>query len=189
MSEKLESTTSRQLTLFAAGSPVKMFLKQEPKKEYLPVLDPAFFFRRSELFGRFDRDGLLLRMFGGFYRATLEGTLEQFSGNFPESGMMQNGKLHQLPSLVFPTSEKGFSYLPTPQVSDADYCTVQRQLYLRGTAYRIRSNQGVDGSAKMADIALNVWGGVLHPRYVEAMMGFPKNWSNPSSNLEHSETP
>jgi hypothetical protein len=76
-------------------------------------------------------------------------------------------------------SEIESGYLPTPQASDATFLMIRRPVYFRGNAYRILSNQNIDGNAKLADIAWNVWDGWLNPRYVEAMMGYQQNWTEP----------
>ena len=75
----------------------------------------------------------------------------------------------------------GYFWLPTPQAADGIFCEIQRPIYLKVGAYRILSNQGIDGGAVMKDIALNLWGGFLNPQYVEAMMGFPQNWTKDDS--------
>jgi hypothetical protein len=83
-------------------------------------------------------------------------------------------------------NERG--WLPTPQKSDGLFLGIKRPLALICGAYRIRSRRSnIDGNAKIADIAWNVWGGPLNPTYVEAMMGFPPGWTNPE--LPPSETP
>jgi hypothetical protein len=90
---------------------------------------------------------------------------------------MQDGVAYPLPKSEHRISEKESGYLPTPQKSDGTFRMIRRPLKLRGNAYRINSNQGVDGNAKLADIAWNVWGGPLNPTYAEAMMLWPLEWT------------
>ncbi len=113
--------------------------------------------------------------------------LEMFSETWPRSGTMRSGVCYRRPEWGSPIDESGSLYLPTPQASDGTFRMIRRPLSLRDGAYRIESNQGIDGNAKLADIAWNVWDGPLSPRYVEAMMGFPPNWLNESATP--SETP
>lgn len=111
--------------------------------------------------------------------------LAEFSGTWPRSGMMRNGIAYRLRTLVRRTSGSESGFLPTPQASDGTFLKIKRPMMLRGNAYRICSNQGIDGNAKLADIAWNVWGGPLNPEYAEACMMYPIKWTD----CTPSETP
>lgn len=101
-----------------------------------------------------------------------------FSETWPRAGMMRNGKASVQEPLVYLMCENESGFLPTPQASDGTFLKVNRAhlCSLKIGSYRHTSHQGIDGNAKMADIAFLVWGGQLNPMYVETMMGFPKNW-------------
>ena len=105
----------------------------------------------------------------------LTGDSPQYLGRWPRTGMMRNGIVSMQPSLVPPIDANGFSFLPTPQASDGHFYTIKRPVIMRGNCYRITSNQGIDGNAKMSDIAWTVWDGPWNPQYAEAMMGFPQD--------------
>lgn len=104
--------------------------------------------------------------------------LAEYLGTWSRSGIMQSGIAYQLPTLVPRTSGTESGFLPTPQASDGLFYKIKRPMIMRGNAYRITSNQGIDGNAKLADIAWNVWGGPLNPEYVEAMMMYPSKWTD-----------
>jgi hypothetical protein len=62
---------------------------------------------------------------------------------------------------------------PTPTASES--IAVFRPVTWRGKSPRIVSNNGVDGQARIGDIL----GGLANPQWLEWLMGFPLNWSNP----------
>ena len=65
----------------------------------------------------------------------------------------------------------GYGLLPTPTASEAMNC--YRQVFWRNTTPRVRSNQGVEGSARLGDIVQ----GRPHPECLEKMMGYPLGWT------------
>ena len=96
----------------------------------------------------------------------------------PRSGWMRDGSRFPHPSSDSLTRESGSGFLPTPAAFQANCSSVKRPIELRGKAYRIRSNQGIDGNANLQDISQNLWGGALNPVFVEAVMGFPIGWTS-----------
>lgn len=134
----------------------------------------------SGLFAWFDRDTYSWRTF----QACLVTGWTPYSQTWPRAGMMRNGIVYRHRISAYHISGNESGYLPTPQASDGLFYMIKREVYLRGKNYRILSNQGIDGNAKMADVAWKMWGGPLNPQYVEAMMGYPINHTD----LNHSET-
>jgi len=61
------------------------------------------------------------------FEDTLVSDLTQFSGTLPQSGMMRNGVLFELPKSERHTKEQGYSLLPTPLSEDAENPNKQRQ--------------------------------------------------------------
>lgn len=140
--------------------------------------------RSSDWFAIYDRNSSSWRTSQICLEALLidrEHGLAEFSGTWPNAGMMRNGKIFEQVQLDCHMNGNERGWLPTPQKSDGMFLLIKRPLYFIAGAYRIRSNQGIDGNAKIADISLNLWGGPLNPQYAEAMMGFPLNWTNPES--------
>lgn len=128
----------------------------------------------SESFAKFDHDTHCWRT---SQISLLTNTSEQFSGTWPYQGILQNGFVYQPENWGRPMLEDESGFLPTVQKSDGTFRMIKRPLLLKGKCYRINSNQGVDGNAKMADIAWNLWGGPLNPTYTEAMMLWPLEWT------------
>lgn len=67
------------------------------------------------LFASLNQDGLWLKMSGGYYLAKLDGSLVEFSGIWPASGMMRNGRCFRQRRLVRHISAKGSGLWPTPR--------------------------------------------------------------------------
>ena len=72
----------------------------------------------TELFARFSPDGVCLKMYGGYLVASLDGSLEEFSGTCPKQGLMLNGQLYQHPIWEPPIDENESGLLPTPNTMD-----------------------------------------------------------------------
>jgi hypothetical protein len=112
--------------------------------------------------------------------------LQDTSAGWSRSGIALSGTAYQLSPLGCPTAGNESGLLPTLQASDGTFRMIKRKAKLRANGYRIQSNQGIDGNAKLADIAWTLWGGPLNPTFAEAVMGFPLNWTKPEST--HSAT-
>lgn len=136
-------------------------------------------------FARYDPGSCSWKML----RCSLFGVFLPYSGTWPKRGMIRSGICLRLRSSGSRTSGRESLYLPTPQASDGKFCMIRRPVKMRRGAYRICSNQGIDGSANLKDIAWNVWGGPLSPRYVEVMMGFPLDWTSVKKDSTPSGTP
>ena len=165
-----------ELMLSPEDSPARIFRSPGVKKGSQRNA-PGFGLKSAELLATFDRDTHSWKTSQTCLQENEGLGFQQFFGTWSRSGMMRNGIAFQLPSLVCRTSETECGFLPTPQASDGTFFRIKRPIILRGNAYRITSNQGIDGNAKLADIAWNVWGGPLNPEYTEAMMQYPIRWT------------
>lgn len=169
------------LMLSREASPVRTFRLRAPKPG-LTAIAAGCGLKLSDWLTSYDRASSSWRTSQTCLEALLTNQahgLGRFSETWPNAGMMRSGKTYARPRLDCPTSDNERGWLPTPQKSDGMFLKIKRPLYFIGSAYRIKSNQNIDGNAKLADIALNLWGGSLSPTYVEAMMGYPLGWTNP----------
>jgi hypothetical protein len=116
-----------------------------------------------EYLASFDRGS---RSWKTLQRSLIEGWAT-FSDRWPRSGLMQSGRAYALPILERSTSEIEFGLLPTPQANDW------------------RSGRGYSHGGKRPTPQLrHMISGLLNPRFVEQLMGFPIEWTA----LERSET-
>ena len=94
---------------------------------------------------------------------------EKYSEDWPQSGMMQNGKLYQLEKREeHPKLEEGFLLWPTPSAHKPE----QRTQYKQGgypLFYRILEREGKLHIGKKYKI---------HPDFVNWLMGFPIGWTD-----------
>jgi hypothetical protein len=177
-SRKLSGQRSSVPTLFAVAflvSRIQRAVRCEPAK-----MNGTCGMSALEPFASFDHDTQSLRTSQHCLALSTEDSSTELCRAWPRSGMMRNGKCFERAISASPIAESESLFLPTPQASDGAFRGIKRPVTLSKGAYRIRSNQGQHGGAKLADISWNVWGGPLNPRYVEAMMGYPPNWLNVS---------
>lgn len=73
----------------------------------------------SVLFGKATTDGSWVKMFLDYCQVSMEGSLERFSGNWPQAGMILSGRAYRLPRLVRRISARGSSYLPTMRAQES----------------------------------------------------------------------
>jgi hypothetical protein len=120
-----ENTISQQPILFVADSPANPTASQENGKpgQTTGISGPS----SPVLFASVNPNGCWLKMSQGYYLAKLDGSLVEFSGTWPQAGMVLNGKVYRLRRLVRRISGRG-SLLsqgkwPTPQAGDANFST------------------------------------------------------------------
>jgi hypothetical protein len=176
---------TEQLTLLPEDFPAKMCQQPEAKEGLVKEPEAVYGANVLGLLAYISPDTQSLKTLQTCLMGTEDNGSPLFSMIWPRAGMMRSGNVYELAPLDYPINEIEFGYLPTPQKSDGTFLKIRRPLALKCGAYRITSNQGIDGNAKLADIAWNVWGGQLNPEYVEAMMGYPMMHTA----LEASETP
>ena len=160
----------------AAGSPAKIYHVQENSEALEKAQEAVSGLNTLKPFAFYDHD---ISWWRTYQVSLITMHLDEFSETWPRAGTMRSGIVSQQQPLVSLMSEIGSGYLPTPQASDGTFLMIDRpngcQLYKQ--SYRHLSNQNIDGAAKLADIAWKVWGGPLNPTYLEAMMGYPLNWT------------
>lgn len=168
-----DGTTSNLLMSFAAALPAKILVMPEPERASLAEPDPASGLSISALWANYDHPTSSWRM---LQQSFIEAWIP-FAGDWPRSAMMRNGSIYSRLPLAYLTNVPALCWLPTPTATNGAMFSIQRPITTTGRYYSIKSNAGVRGGASLHDIAQNVWGGRLNPQYVEAMMGFPLNWS------------
>ena len=200
-SKKSDDTTLFPLTSSVAAFPVNHTVSQAKGK---PVKTNEISEERcSELFAKLSRDGCWQRTYQDCVPLSLDGSLDEFSGTWPASGMILNGKAYQRQRLVPHISGKGSSLWPTPRAVMPDNLTSGR-MNAKG---RLVRESGQDFNINLAD-AVRIWptpkaseawvghrgpnaqggagltesvapnGGKLNPTWVEWLMGFPLGWTD-----------
>lgn len=113
------------------------------------------------------------------YQPLLFGGLEEFSAIFPNSGLMQSGKLYQRPLLVRHTKENEFSLWPTAQASDAKRMRFSREAHLKQQARnrRLGFGTGPAGLNLVAHCQIE-FAGYPTANFVEWLMGFQTGWTD-----------
>ena len=83
------------------------------------------------LFARLTHDGLWERMCQGYSQATIDGSLDEFSGTWPKWGMMLAGSLMELPTWELRTEGKESLLWRTPQAHNANQGPKSKEFYRR----------------------------------------------------------
>lgn len=92
-------------------------------------------------------------------RRSLRGELIEFSGTWPQAGMMRNGTAYRLRPSAPLIYELASGFLPTPVASE--------------------SKRGATTPYSQGGYSLSfALGGRPNPRFVEWMMGFPDQWTD-----------
>ena len=181
-SERLRTATSNTSISLPEDSPAKTLVAPEsgagsPQE---PEVDCGS--STPDLLGSFDPDSYLLRTSQG---SLLTNQCVEYSGTFPRSGLMLNGKVYQRVPLVPLTYATAFGYLPTPDKSlgamlggitiwaDAQSCFNKETTGFRPSGARIGSS--LRWCPEFIREALRT-GGCVNPAWLEALMGFPENW-------------
>jgi hypothetical protein len=128
-----------------------------------------------------DHDGLWLRTFEGSFPRVMDDYSEPFSGTWPMSGIVLNGRSFRRVRWDLHTHEKDCSLWPTPTAtdwkgaSDGQKKMGKSASYLRQATHAIAQLEDADGGKSSYP----------HPSFAEALMGFPVGWTV----LDASETP
>ena len=163
---------AEQLTFFAVASRSHASRTAQPGKEK-PVQTKGTYGESSPVsLAKLSPDGLWLRMYRGYCQARTDGSLEEYSGTWPKSGMMRNGLVSRLPILAHRTKGSGSLLLPTPMAAEHKM-TPMKEDY----AYRPFTKQVPD--------TLAMWAvrksGLPHARLVASLwewaMGFNIGWT------------
>jgi len=147
------------LTLYLAGFPAKTFQRQEVVEE-LKGQNPQCGNTWQGSLARLDPNTSLWKTAQSSLLEDLELSLQ----TFPKWGLMQNGALYQLPTLVQTISERGFGL--------GQYVTPTTRDYkgMSGSGFRVRHGT----NHNLADCL----GGVPNPMFSEWLMGFPLGWTD-----------
>lgn len=154
ISEKLPGANLRKLTSSQEDSLARMSATPGDGKESTE-LDPAFGPSTGGSFTSFDRGTSSWRT----SQACLPGEWAEFSGTWPKSGSMRNGRCYQLANLVPHIHESACSFWPTPRASARDNCggSNARKKAIRNGTYIGRN---------------------ANPNVGEWLMGFPMEYSD-----------
>ena len=189
---------------YAEGSPARTFPSQEQERG-LPANGRAYGANTPDLLASYDLASSLWKT----SQHSFFGGLETFSETWPRSGMMRSGIASRLPPLVRLTGEIASGLWPTPTantsvagISMATAWKEAQRLHPQGRwtlatklaeralptprAQDWRSGRGFkpDGRGHTPQLR-HIAGGMLNPRWIEWLMGFPVGWTNAS----HSATP
>jgi hypothetical protein len=103
------------------------------------------------------------------YLVAMEGTsLIRYCLIFPKAGIMRNGKLYQLEKSVRVIYEKEFGLWPTPIASDSKRMRFKKETLMKNHK-RGRT---------LIEVFVAKTGNYPSSIFVEAMMGYPKNWTD-----------
>ena len=154
----------------------------------------------KDCFAKLAPNGEFLKMCQGYSQAKLDGSLEEFSGTWPRSGMMRNGLLMRLPMLGRRKDGNGYSSWPTPTAECGDHPGRHKykqgqQLHLTGAVWpknwptpktptgggQVQRNTAGGGIRKLedaisADVGYNT--GQLNADWVELLQGIPVGWTD-----------
>ena len=169
----------KQLTVYRGGSHASRTALQESVKRLLMSVTSGR--NTGESLAKLSPDGLWLKMCQGFYQARMDGSFEEYSGTLPTWGLMLDGQLFQQQALEPYTDESGWRLLPTPTANlDGGYSPGSAGKKEKGI--KKRESGAVIGSGLNNETELLPyyrWEGqnLLNPLFLEAMMGFPQNWT------------
>lgn len=117
---------------------------------------------------------------------------ETYSESFPKWGIAKSGRLYRRQPLVRPTSEKGFSLLPTPAASEVSnntklMCSGDGRAkpnklgwiaaMLLPTATATAHKRGYSNQAERGLLCPSHAGGPINPAWIEHLQGFPIGWT------------
>ena len=183
MSEKSESTTLRQLTLFAEDSLARTSVRQMLMARDWTEAGPDYGQNSCEYLAAYDPNTQSWKT----PQISLTGGLTVLSENFPVSGLTRNGNLYQRAPSVLHIHGLGCSLWLTPTSNDRKGAgpkeTTEMMKWEAGdrtvktTYVRLRSQV----AAREGHI------GMMNPAWIEWLMGLPPRWTE--VDLEHSETP
>lgn len=153
--------------LYQGGSHASRTAKQESVKHLL--MSVTYGPRCGELLAKFDQRGSLVKMYGGYCQAKLDGSFEEFSEIFPTWGMLSDGAVYELPKLEPFTIENGLELLPTPVAADTWVMSLKSTEWTGHNKHSMTLIQALANGKEDATY--------LNPNYCELLMGFPIGWT------------
>src|SRR5581483_6224310 len=110
----------------------------------------------------------------GYFQVSMDGSLEEFCETWPEQGMMHNGECFAPVISAIPTSENGCFFLGTPCAGDGNSnYAMSRERALKRLAGPWRQQWWI----AYGILLHNLNKGYANPRFAEALMGFPDQWT------------
>lgn len=147
-----------------AGSPVKILAKPE-KGQVSQVNALAYGQKWQGSFTKYDQKSYLWKT----HQCLLLGGLEEFSGTWPEWGLMQDGECLERQALELATKERGFTWLLTPTANSYKTWTFRNPFAL------IRKNHA-DGN--LQEQLMRLYQRVTTPLCQEILMMWPEGWTD-----------
>jgi hypothetical protein len=179
--------TELPLMQSAAASPAKTYLAPENKPDLMA--NAAVFGPKSRAWlASYDRASSSWKTSQTCFLATGEIGLAAYSGTWPRSGMMRSGIAYRLPTLARLTFVIGRGLLPTPVKYDATPGGPGN--HYQGLGWMARHRWPTPTASRRSGLqshGKNALLGLLNPRWVEWLMGFPHEWC--SLKLPPSEMP
>jgi hypothetical protein len=159
--------TELELTSCQQVSPAKILALRESRLELGQKQEVGFGLNACDLLASYSQSSQSLRTSQTCLVAQLsnpEGGLALYSATWPKRGMMRNGQIYRLRTLVPGIGGEEFGYLPTP-TKTADSKGAPKNRYYGSDTCRSNLREHLrDGPDDPV---------FPHPRLVEEMMGFP----------------
>ena len=154
-----------ELPSYRGGSHVNLTVLQENVKRL--VMNVICGENLQDSFAKLSQDGSWGKMLQGYYQASLDGSLEEYLGTWPNWGMMSDGVAIQHTQLVDFSPEKGYSLLPRPVKSDQNASPKNR--YIGSPHYRHNFREALRYGP--------MDGTYPSPWFTEFVMGYPIGWT------------
>jgi len=130
----------------------------------------------AESLAKFGPNGACWRMCQDSFQMMLDGSLEEFSGTWPRSGMMLSGTVYQLPPLVQIIAETESGFWPTPCKDGNGGSHGKAKLNRMLSTPTVCGDWNRKGASATSGDGINTQlGGPQHPNHREWMMGYPKD--------------
>ena len=168
------------LTYYRAGSPANRTALQESVWHLVTRVTSEE--RCGESFAKFAPDGSLQRMSPDCYQVSMDGSLPEFCGTFPEWGILSDGVCYLLSRSEPIIEGNGSRLLPTPTAYLCNGYDGTTAAHFCGKMTVSRPS-GVTVSQNLNNCpAFLPWyrkgtTNLLNPLFLEKMMGFPARWT------------
>lgn len=198
-SENSKEMNSRKWNSSAEGSHVNPSANQE-NEGALPMRGGSGL-NSSGSFARFDPDTSSWKMYPGCYQSTLGGSWAKFSETWPHAGIVRNGIAYLRSPSGLSIVGTGFLSFPTPTTADTftyrmkstqmrsgsrHSLTLARAVHIYPTMTATDAKGGKyqysrGNHDKPYPTLSGVVGGMLNPKWIEWLMGFPPGWTETDS--------
>lgn len=179
----MSEPTCEQLTLFQEDFPASPIASQE--NDWLPLMSEIYGMNAPESFARLTQDGSWVKTLKDCCQVKMDGSLEEFSGTWPYSGIVQNGIAFLLPPLVPPIlGIERFCWLSTPTASMTvpsesvrDSNRLPSPAECTGRFY-VRSGKKMTVPGGCSSPLETGSSSLMNPEFAEWLMGYPIGWSD-----------